>query len=180
MTTNRTGIIVGVKCGYKWLFMVLSGFSGVAMHFCGEHFKPLDDKGRLSIPREFRDQLATDDLHLVLTKNMNGGLAAYPTAEWDDFVRHLENIPAGQQRNALNRLYLAPKTDVQVDKQGRISLSRAQRKWLGLTEDDREVVLVGNFRRFDLFSPERYQNVIAADVALIKEAEELINRIDLP
>lgn len=150
------------------------------MHFSGEHFKPLDDKGRLSIPREFRDQLATDDPRLVLTKTMNGGLAAYPPGEWSAFVEQLENIPAGQQRNALNRLYLAPKTDVQIDKQGRIPLSRAQRKWLGLTDEDREVVLVGNFRRFDLFSPERYQDVVTADVALIKEDEELINRIDLP
>jgi len=150
------------------------------MHFSGEHIKPLDDKGRLSVPREFRDQLAEVGERMVLTKNLDGGLTAYPAAEWDGFVQRLEKVPAGQQRNALNRLYLAPKTDVQIDKQGRILLSRAQRKWLGLGDDDREVVLVGNFRRIDLFGPERYQQVVAADVALLRENEELINRIDLP
>ena len=112
------------------------------MHFSGEHFKPLDAKGRLSIPREFRDQLAKSDAPLVLTKNLDGGLTLYPAAEWAGFVKRLEEIPAGRQRNALNRLYLAPKTDVQLDKQGRIPLSRAQRKWLGLDDADRELVLV--------------------------------------
>jgi len=150
------------------------------MHFSGEHFKPLDAKGRLSIPREFRDQLAERDTRLVLTKNLDGGLTAYPAVEWAGFVKRLEEIPAGTQRNALNRLYLAPKTDVQLDKQGRIPLSRAQRKWLGLGDDDRELVLVGNFRRIDLFSPERYREVVAGDVALIRGNEELVNRIDLP
>jgi MraZ protein len=150
------------------------------MHFSGEHFKPLDDKGRLSIPREFRKQLANAGNQLVLTKNMDGGLTAFPTAEWVEFVKRIEEIPAGKQRNALNRLYLAPKTEIQLDKQGRILLSRAQRIWLGLTDDDREVVLVGNFLRIDLFNMERYREVVSAGVALIKENDELINRIDLP
>lgn len=150
------------------------------MHFSGEHFKPLDAKGRLSIPREFRDQLTEAGEQLVLTKNLEGGLTAYPAAEWVSFVQRLEEIPAGQQRNALNRLYLAPKTEVQIDKQGRIPLTRAQRKWLGLEDDDREVVLVGNFRRIDLFGPDRYREVVAADVALLRENQDLINRIDLP
>lgn len=148
--------------------------------FTGEHFKPLDDKGRLSIPSEFREPLTASGPDLVLTKNMEGGLTAYPAAEWDAFVERLDKVPAGKQRNALNRLYLAPKTDIRLDKQGRIPISRAQRKWLGLTDDDREVVLVGNFTRIDLFSPERYREVVSADVALIKENEDLISSIDLP
>jgi MraZ protein len=150
------------------------------MHFSGEHFKPIDDKGRLSIPREFREQLTEAGERMVLTKNMDGGLTIYPSVEWDVFVKRLEEVPAGKQRNALNRLYLAPKTDIQLDRQGRISLSRAQRLWLGLTDDDREVVLVGNFRRIDLFGTECYRQVVAADVALIRDSEELINRVDLP
>lgn len=163
--------------------MVISGLFGVSVvtkHFSGEHFKALDDKGRMSIPREFREQLAEAGNQLVLTKNMDEGLTAFPITEWEAFVKRLEEIPAGKHRNALNRLYLAPKTDIQIDKQGRIPLSRAQRKWLGLTDDDRDVVLVGNYHRIDLFSPKRYQEVVSADVALIKGNEELINRIDLP
>lgn len=163
--------------------MVTGGKFGVfvvMMHFSGEHFKPLDDKGRMSIPREFREQLADVGNQLVLTKNMDEGLTAFPITEWEVFVKRLEEIPAGKHRNALNRLYLAPKTNIQLDKQGRIPLSRAQRNWLGLTDDDRDVVLVGNYNRIDLFSPKRYREVVSADVALIKGNEELINRIDLP
>lgn len=152
----------------------------VVVNFSGEHFKALDDKGRLSIPCEFRELLSGTDNQLVLTKNMEGGLTAFPTSEWDEFVNKLENLPAGRQRNALNRLYLAPKTHIQIDKQGRISLSQAQRKWLGLTDDDRNIALVGNYRRIDMFSTKRYQEVVSADVALIKGDEDLNNLIDLP
>ena len=98
------------------------------MHFSGEHFKPLDDKGRLSLPREFREQLAATGNQLILTKNKEGGLTAFPATEWDVFVKCLEGISGCKQRNALNRLYLAPKTEIEFDKQGRIPLSRAQRK----------------------------------------------------
>lgn len=154
---------------------------GLVVHFSGEQLKSLDDKGRVSIPREYREKLAAaGDERLVVTKNMDGGLTAYPPAEWEKFVKQLEGVPAGTQRTALNRLYLAPKTDCPLDKQGRIPLSRAQRKWLGLGEEDRELVLVGNFCRIDLFSPARYREVVAEDVALIKENVELTNQLDLP
>jgi len=148
--------------------------------FFGEHFKPLDDKGRVSIPREFRELLGQSGAErLVVTKNLDGGLTAFPVPEWEAFVKRLE-ATGGRQRTALNRLYLAPKTEVSLDRQGRIPLSRAQRKWLGCAEDDREIVLVGNFRRIDLFSPDRYRSVIGNDVELISGDEELVNQLDLP
>ena len=68
------------------------------MHFSGEHFKSIDDKGRLSIPREFRDHLAEAGERLVLTKNMDGGLTLFPDVEWDAFVKRLEETPALRKR----------------------------------------------------------------------------------
>ena len=152
----------------------------VSILFSGEYFKTLDAKGRLSLPSEFRKQLSESDKQLVLTKNLEGGLTAFPGHEWQKFTEQLEKIPAGKKRNAINRLYLAPKTNTLIDKQGRLPLSPAQRKWLGLTDDSREIVLIGNYRRIDIFSPERYQDVVLTDVALLKENEELINQNDLP
>lgn len=152
------------------------------MEFFGEHFKSLDDKGRVSIPREFREVLsrAGGEEGLVVTKNMDGGLTAYPAEEWAQFVKRIERCDSGKKRTALNRLYLAPKTEILLDRQGRIALSKAQRKWAGIGEDDREVVLVGNFRRIDIFSPERYREVVGNDVELIMGDEELVNTLDLP
>lgn len=150
--------------------------------FSGEHFKSLDDKGRFIIPSEFRDILVRsgENEGLVVTKNTDGGLTAYPHSEWSDFVRGITKVASGKMRTALNRLYIAPKTEVGFDKQGRISLSKAQRKWAGLGEDDREVVVVGNFRRIDIFSPDCYSDVMASDVALIQGDEALVEELDLP
>jgi len=152
------------------------------VEFFGEHFKFLDDKGRVSIPREFREVLAQagGEETLVVTKNMNRGLTAYPPEEWDRFVKRLEQGASGKKRTSLNRLYLAPKTEVLLDKQGRLPLTKAQRKWAGIGDDDREIVLVGNFRRIDIFSPERYREVVGSDVELIMRDEDLINELDLP
>ena len=148
------------------------------MAFFGEHFKSLDEKGRVSIPKEFREVLP--QAGLVITKNLDGGLTVYPHEEWAVFVKRLEQFSAGKRRTALNRLYLAPKTDVQIDKQGRIALSKAQCRWAGIDDDDREVVVVGNFRRIDIFSPDHYREVVGDDVKLIREDEELVNTLDLP
>jgi len=152
------------------------------VEFFGEYFKSLDDKGRVSIPREFREVLAQagGEEALVVTKNMDRGLTAYPTEEWVRFVKRLEQCASGKKRTSLNRLYLAPKTEVLLDKQGRLPLTKAQRKWTGIGDDDREIVLVGNFRRIDIFSPERYREVVGSDVELIMRDEELINELDLP
>ena len=150
------------------------------INFSGEYFKTLDTKGRLNLPCEFRNQLKKSGDKLVLTKNLEGGLTVFPDLEWEGFTKLLEKIPAGKERNAINRLYLAPKTNTAVDKQGRITLSPAQRIWLGVTDNNRDIVLIGNYRRIDIFSPERYQEVVATDVDLIKGNEMLINQIDLP
>jgi transcriptional regulator MraZ len=148
------------------------------VEFFGEHFKSLDDKGRVSIPKEFREGLP--QAGLVVTKNMDGGLTVYPPEQWTRFVKRLEQCADGKQRTALNRLYLAPKTDVQLDRQGRIPLSKAQRKWAAIDDADREVVVVGNFLRIDIFSPEHYRAVVECDVELIRGDESLINTLDLP
>jgi MraZ protein len=152
------------------------------MRFSGEYYKSLDDKGRISIPREFREVLGRlhENSALVVTKNMDGGLTAYSESEWQEFLLRLEETASGKIRTALNRLYIAPKTEVMIDKQGRIPLSKAQRKWAGLGEDEREVVVVGNFRRIDIFSPARYCKVLGAAVELITTEEELIENLDLP
>ena len=111
---------------------------------------------------------------------MDGGLTAYPFGEWELFVKRLEQCADGKKRTALNRLYLAPKTVVQLDKQGRIPLGKAQRKWAGISDDVREIVVVGNFGRIDIFSPERYREVVNSDVEMIRGDLELINKLDLP
>jgi MraZ protein len=152
------------------------------VEFFGEHCKSLDDKGRVSIPREFRERLTEDgaDAVLVVTKNMDGGLSAYPAAEWANFVQRLEQCTDPKQRTALNRLYLAPKTEVRLDRQGRMPLSRAQRLWAGIADEEREIVVVGNFTRIDLFSPDRYRQVVGNDVELLQGDPELISKLDLP
>lgn len=151
------------------------------MNFSGEFVNTIDAKGRASIPKGFRDALAAaGEEGLVVTRNREGGLTAYPPSEWEAFVGRIRQHPNGQARTRMNRLYLAPHTPVNFDAQGRVPLSKALRLWAGLTESDREVVVVGNFRRVDIYSQRRYHEIIGQDAVEVGSDQELVEELDLP
>lgn len=151
------------------------------MNFEGEYINTVDSKWRVSIPKELRDVLASaGEDGLVLTRNRDGGLSAYPPSEWTVFARKIEQHPNAAQRTAMNRLYIGGKSEVKFDPQGRVPLGKALRKHAGLEEDEREVVLVGNFNRIDIFSQCRYDEVIGQAVDLLDQDPGLIEELDLP
>src|SRR5512136_3056154 len=89
--------------------------------FTGTHVHSLDDKGRVSVPAQFRRQLTGEDLFLNL--GMDGCLELYTPEKWDSIRESLGKLPRNQQRVRffLRRFasYLRP---VSIDAQGRISI----------------------------------------------------------
>ena len=151
------------------------------MHFSGEFVNTIDAKWRASIPKEFRDVLAAaGEDGLVLTRNREKGLTAYPSSEWEAFVRRIEEHPNPVERTQMNRLYIAPRTVVKFDAQGRIPVSKPLRLWADLRDDERELVIVGNFKRIDIFSQARHAEVISAATAQLQENPDLVAELDLP
>ncbi len=148
------------------------------MNFTGEFHNTIDIKGRTSIPAKFREVLVRDfgDEGLMLTKNMDGGLSAYPLSRWQEIKKNITAVPPGAKRTSLNRLILNPAETCLFDKQGRIQLSQALRSYAGL---EKEAVIVGGYDKIDIFSHDRYDEVNAESQGLLKGDPQFVADLGL-
>jgi MraZ protein len=109
-----------------------------ASMFLGEYQHTLDAKGRVSLPRKFRD--ATGG-RLVVSKGFESSLAVYPVEVYERFLGEL--MSGGEftrDVRAVRRHFTVGADDVEVDSAGRISLNSALREFAGLKRD---VVVAG-------------------------------------
>lgn len=127
--------------------------------FLGEFTHNLDDKGRLTIPAKFRDQLVTG---LVVTRNPSGGcLLVMPMEEWNRVAERVSALPLTDRRSALlRRALFSAAEDLKPDKQGRILISTRLREFAQI---DTEVVVAGMNTYLELWSPQLWnEDVLAA------------------
>jgi len=107
--------------------------------FLGQHEHTLDAKGRLVMPREFRDDLLNG---CVVTKRQEHCLAVYTPEAWDQEYQRVNAMPTTNRKARMYRRSLfAGANKLGLDKQGRISIPENLRKWAGM---DREVTVVGS------------------------------------
>lgn len=146
------------------------------MYFQGEYNNSIDPKGRASIPAKFRELLgsAYGDERLVVTKNMEGGLSAYPLSSWNELVEGVQRRPASREKNAAIRLMVAPAAECTFDKQGRIQIPHALRTHAAL---EKEIVVVGLFEKIEIYSQLRYADVTRKSEELLLEAPEVISEM---
>ena len=100
--------------------------------------RKLDDKRRLTIPPELRDEFASG---VVLTRGFDKYLHLYPKSVWDELVEPALNGDILDQKVAdLNVQFRMGKTDAALDaKQGRISI---EQHLLDYAQISRDVVAV--------------------------------------
>lgn len=129
------------------------------MHFQGEYNNSIDPKGRASIPAKFREVLSRvyGDERVVVTKNLDNGLTAYPLPRWDKVVETVQKWSPGPEKNAATRLMIAPAAECSFDKQGRIQIPQALRTHAGL---EKEIVIVGLFEKIEIYSQIKYAEVV--------------------
>lgn len=143
------------------------------MSFQGEYINTIDPKGRASIPAKFREILAGTygDERVVVTKNQEDGLTAYPLPVWAQIRDRVEMSPPGPIKNATVRMFLAPATECAFDKQGRIQIPQALRSYAGL---EKEIVVVGLIDKIELHSQVRYAEVSRRSLALLQAEPQVV------
>ncbi|HET9411698.1 MAG TPA: hypothetical protein VFO38_02535 [Candidatus Saccharimonadales bacterium] len=96
--------------------------------------RKLDDKRRLTIPPELRDEFASG---VVLTRGFDKYLHLYPKSVWDELVEPALNGDILDQKVAdLNVQFRMGKTDAALDaKQGRISIEQHLLDYAQITRD---------------------------------------------
>jgi len=143
------------------------------MSFQGEYINTIDPKGRASIPAKFREILAGTygDERVVVTKNQEDGLTAYPLPIWEQIRERVEKSSPGPIKTATVRMFLAPATECAFDKQGRIQIPQALRSYAGL---EKEIVVVGLIDKIELHSQVRYAEVSRRSLALLQAEPQVV------
>ena len=127
--------------------------------FFGKIEAKVDDKGRLFIPSNFREQLVTasEKDQIVIRKNDSGNfLDIYPMSVWNEELAAIES-----KLNLLNpehyEMYMQHTEEaslLDIDKSGRILLPKLLAKELGI---ENEIVIIGTRSKMALWSRQRYE-----------------------
>ncbi len=134
----------------------------------------VDEKRRVQIPAKWRPVEEGTELTLVLwPKGKEGAcLRVLPPDQWAVLVRDIAAMPnVDPNKVVLKRLIGKGSAQVTLDRSGRICVPEAMAREAGITE---EAVLVGLLDRFEIWNPERYEKVSAADEVMAQEAFRLM------
>lgn len=125
------------------------------MYF-GQHQTVLDDKGRITVPRRFRDVMRSQD-HITwyMTRGYDGNLNLYHRDGWESLLAQIQDLPSMDPRvHDFQRLVFGSAAEVRVDGQGRMPVPQHLRALGGL---EREAVLVGMKDRLELWNKEAWE-----------------------
>ena len=114
--------------------------------FLGTHLPRLDDKGRLILPAKFRDQLASG---LVVTRGQERCLYVFAMRDFEQMHEQLRQAPVtSKEARDYLRVLLSGASDEVPDKQGRITLPPALRRYAGL---ERDCAVIGAGSRVEIW-----------------------------
>lgn len=120
--------------------------------FTGEYPHTVDEKGRLAIPVRFRAELAQG---AVVSKWIDGCLALFPRAAWDELAEKTAALPVTDTgARTFQRFLFGAAFDVELDRQGRFVVPAVLRRFAGL---ESEVVVVGSRNHLEFWSPAAWQ-----------------------
>lgn len=144
----------------------------------GQYHHQLDHKGRVSVPKKFREILVGGG---ILTRGLDGCLFLYSRQTWSDLMEKLQKLPmTARDARAFSRFLLANAVEVSYDSLGRIAVPAFLSEATKLGTD---VIFVGVGDRVELWSSTAwkiYQEAIEPEAAEVAEKlanSELPNRI---
>lgn len=124
--------------------------------FRGLNSVSIDEKGRITIPTQYRKLIMDDKSLLVITIDTEDRcLLLYPLTQWKIIEGKLEQLPSFHPATRrIQRLLIGHATELELDRQGRILIPPLLREHAGL---DRSVMLVGQGKKFELWGEGQWQ-----------------------
>lgn len=147
--------------------------------FRGHSHLALDGKGRLAIPARYRELLQAQCAgRLVVTLDPSSCLLLYPFSEWEPIERRLNALPSFDPLSRqMQRILVGSASEVDLDGAGRILLPAPLREAAQLNKD---VVLVGQGNKFEIWSQAAWQAIFGAAAALPAQLEAALKDGKLP
>lgn len=137
--------------------------------FRGLQSVALDDKGRLAIPKRFREALQqVCGGEVVLTIDIHDAcLLMYPMPVWQQIEHKLMAMPnMDPSTRRVQRLLLGHAVDMELDAAGRVLVPDALRQHACM---DKELMLVGQGNKIEFWSAEQWHAQRDAWVAATRE-----------
>jgi MraZ protein len=133
--------------------------------YLGRHEHQMDEKGRVSLPADYRRK--SDGVRFVLLQWEPTHLTLFPEQRWETLQGSLLGLR--QQRPEMRRTIrdvISRAADVEPDKQGRILVPGWLKERAGL---DGTVLLVGASDRIELWDPEVFRSLHPEDLEVEPE-----------
>ena len=142
--------------------------------FLGEHGVPVDDKGRIFVPAEFRKKLPPEaNETMLVVRGFARCLAAYPQNVWEETAApQLLGLPQKDPKaRAFIRSILSQAAEIKLDRQGRATIPR---KLLAKADIDDQMVVIGALDKLEFWNPDDWRKFLdEADPTMEAVAESL-------
>jgi len=137
--------------------------------FIGEYEHTLDEKKRVSLPKQFRSALGKK---MVMTRGLDNCLFVYPRAQWEKVAAKLQSLSFAQaDTRGFNRFILSGASEVEADGAGRILIPDHQKEFAGLKKN---VVFAGVSDRVEVWDAEVWR---AYKARIEKQADALAEKL---
>ena len=141
--------------------------------FLGRYEHTIDEKGRVTIPSDFREVLGDS---VYVTQGFDGNLQAFPSELFERMSEQVRSISfLAANSRLLRRLLFSNAKQINFDNAGRILIPGFLREAANLEET---AIVIGMGEYFELWAPERWQ---AQQVSLndIDANEQRFSELDL-
>jgi MraZ protein len=139
--------------------------------FLGEYQHTLDGKGRVSLPRKFRDEIGS---HLVVSKGLENCLYVYAAEGYRTFLQNLLSASDFDRNSrAVRRHFTAGASEVEIDNAGRVAIAPVLREFAGLSRD---VIVAGVADHLEIWDAAAWAAYEEASAPTIEDAAEELSR----
>ena len=120
--------------------------------FIGEYEHTLDEKKRVSLPKQFRSALGRK---VVMTRGLDNCLFVYPKGNWEKVAAKLQALTFAQaDTRGFNRFILSGAAEVDVDGAGRILIPEHQKEFAALKKT---VIFAGVSDRVEIWDAQLWK-----------------------
>ena len=139
--------------------------------FIGEYHHTIDEKGRIIIPSKFRESLGKE---FIITRGIENCLFVYSLQNWALITDKLSSLPfTKKDARTFNRFFMSGATNVELDKQGRVNISKPLIDYASLIKD---CVIIGTGDRLEVWSQESWESFFDSTKDSMSDiAENLFN-----
>jgi MraZ protein len=116
----------------------------------GEVEHQLDDRGRIAVPRAYRDILEHGGF---LTRGWYGCLFLFPWEEWRSIEDRLHSLRFTDVKGDRVKQFFSGGVKVFLDRQGRLIIPAALREYAGIADD---VIVRGVIDRIEIWGKDRW------------------------